>query len=571
MKKFFKVSSAFLFLHGCLLLPSQNLKDAITKTRNERYEAAESDYRDLIRKEPNNGEYYFYFGENFFLKGEYDSAAYFYNKGIEVNASQPLNYVGLGKIALLNNKTDEAKSKFYKATSISQNKNPEVLRKIAEAWIATPNKYPDEAIQVVNQAIKLDSKNDEGYIILGDAMLEKNPADGSGPIKQYKTATSLNPKSTVGIIREGKLYQRGRNYQLALEKYKEALSLDNTFAPAYREIAELYFLANQPSKSIENWKKYLELNDSPYARYRYMSALFNNKQYADAIREYEELKSRNFSNLYMDRIAGYAYAEMGDKNDKDAYKKGLESMKAFFSKAPAQFKFIPSDYKYISILYSKTGNDSLSQVYLKKAMELDPSVAGDVYSEMAAQAYKNKKYEKVVEYLQNKKMNNAASLNNNDYFYLGRAYYNMGTAQLNEALNMKDKKKSAALEQSALSLLMKADTAFTSLINTNPNWPVAHTWKGRALASIDYKNEQWLAKPSYEKVLSLIKPEEMTGTYKKETIEAYEYLGFYYVSVRDKAKADEVWNKVKELDPENPKVKAYFNPKPSSSGTNGKK
>ena len=55
---------------------------------------------------------------------------------------------------------------------------------------------------------------------MGDAQLEKNPTDGSGPIKSYKTATTLNPKSVKGILREGKLYQRGRNYQLALDKYK---------------------------------------------------------------------------------------------------------------------------------------------------------------------------------------------------------------------------------------------------------------------------------------------------------------------------------------------------------------
>jgi tetratricopeptide (TPR) repeat protein len=550
---------------GISFIPfAQNLKDAVLKTQNERFDAAEEDFRKLLVKEPNNGEIYFYFGENYFLKGEADSALYFYRKGIEANASQPLNYVGLGKIDILNGKSEDAKAKFYKATSISQNKNAEVFRKIAEAWIATPNKFPDEAINAANQAIKIDPKNEDGYIILGDAMLEKNPADGSGPIKQYKTATSLNPKSAKGIIREGKLYQRGRNYQLALEKYKEAEAIDNTFAPAYREKAELYFLAGQPAKSIENWKKYLELNNSPFARYRYMSALFNNKQYADAVKEYEELKSKNFSNLYMDRIAGYAYAEMGDKNDKDAYAKGLKAINEFFAKAPSNFKFLASDYKYRSILYAKTGNDAEAQTALNKAKEMDPAITGDIYTEMASTAYKNKKYDKVIEILELKKKENLSSMTNNDYFNLGRAAYNLGNAKLNEALNNKDKKKAAQLEEEAIPFLNLADTSFGSLIVLNPNWPVAYLWKGRARASIDYKNEKWLAKDAYEKVLSVIKPEETNSTYKKEAVEAYEYLGFYYVTLKDKTKSDEVWNKVKELDPENAKAKAYFNPKPQT-------
>jgi tetratricopeptide (TPR) repeat protein len=559
-----KLLFSVLFTGICFILNAQTLKEAILKTQNERFDAAEEDFRKLLLKEPNNGEVYFYFGENYFLKGEADSALYFYTKGSEVNPTQPLNYVGLGKIDILNGKSEDAKIKFYRATSISQNKNAEVFRKIAEAWIATPNKFPDEAINAANQAIKMDPKNEDGYIILGDAMLEKNPADGSGPIKQYKTATSLNPKSAKGIIREGKLYQRGRNYQLALEKYKEAEAIDNTFAPAYREKAELYFLAGQPAKSIENWKKYLELNNSPFARYRYMSALFNNKQYADAVKEYEELKAKNFSNLYMDRIAGYAYAEMGDKNDKEAYVKGLKAINEFFAKAPANFKFLASDYKYRSILYAKTGNDAEAQAALNKAKEMDPSLAGDIYTEMASVAYKNKKYDKVIEILEIKKKENPASMTNNDYFNLGRAAYNIGTSKLNEAINNKDKKKVAQQEAEAMPFLNLADTSFGSLIALNPNWPVAYLWKGRARASIDYKNEKWLAKDAYEKVLSVIKPEEMNGTYKKEAVEAYEYLGFYYVTLKDKTKSDEVWNKVKELDPENAKAKAYFNPKPQA-------
>ena len=38
-----------------------------------------------------------------------------------------------------------------------------------------------------------------------------------------------------GALREGKLYQRARNYQLALDYYKKAIELDPNFAPAYRE------------------------------------------------------------------------------------------------------------------------------------------------------------------------------------------------------------------------------------------------------------------------------------------------------------------------------------------------
>lgn len=536
---------------------AQSLQEAVTKTENERFESAAVDFRGLIAKEASKGENYFFCGENYFKRGDADSANMFYSKGTEVNPTNPLNFVGLGKVLLNKNEVNAAKTQFFKATSLSLSKNAEVFRKIAEAYLATDYKNPDEAIIAANAAIKLDPKNPDSYIILGDALLEKNPSEGSAPLKNYQTATGLNPKSAKGIIREGKLYQRGRNYQLALEKYKAAIAIDPTFAPAYREIAELYFLASQPAKSIENWKKYLELNNSDYARYRYMSALYTNKQYADAVTEYEGLKAKGFKNLYFERLAGYSYAEMGDKTDKEAYNKGLAALNKFFEMAPQNFKYIANDYKYKGILLSKTGKDSVALVELEKAIVADPASSKDIYTEMGVIAYRAKKYDKVVTIVERKKTEDPTSLNNNDYFNYGRANYNLGQKKLEEANALKDVKARPAKEAEAKPFLIKADSSFAGLIRLNQNWVTAYTWKGRSSALLSFD----LGKPFYEKILALVKPEEKTGSYKKDVVEAYEYLGSYYVNMKDNANADATFNLLKELDPTNPKVINYFKPK----------
>ena len=551
----------------CVLgLRSQTLQEAMVKTDNERFEAADKDLRALIAKDATKGEYYFNLGENFFANGLQDrdaslidSANFYYSKGTEINATNALNYVGLGKVLLYNAKINEAKAQFFKASSVAQNKNAEVMRRTAEAWLLTDSKNPDEAINQLNSAIKLDGKNAENYILMGDAQLEKNPTDGSGPIKSYQQATSLNPKSAKGILREGKLYQRGRNYQLALEKYKAALTIDPTFAPAYREIAELYYLAGQNSRSIENWKKYLELNNSDYARYRFMSALFKNKQYSDAVSEYENLKKSNFKNVYLDRIAGMSYYEIGSEKDKEAYTKGLNAMNDFFKAAGPKFKYLGSDFKYNGLLLIKSGKDSLGLIELEKAVQLDTSIAGDVYSEIASMNYKNKNYDGAVMYYEKKIARSASSMTNNDWYNLGKSYYFPAVTKLNEAANTKDAKVKVAKEAEAIPALIKADTAFANLVRKNPSWIPAYVWRGRANSLIDSKVERDDTKLIYEKVLSLIKPEELNNN-KKDAVEAYEYLGSYYVTKKDKAKADETWTKVKELDPENQKAKYYFAP-----------
>ncbi len=544
------------------ILNAQTLQEAVVKIDNERFSAAASDFRALITKNPAKGENYFYFGENFFKKGDADSANIFYSKGAEANATYPLNYVGLGKVLLSKGNVADAKTQFYKAAALGANKNAELFRKIAEAWLAADSKNADEAILQINNAIKLETKNAENYIILGDAQLEKNPTDGSGPIKSYKTATTLNPKSVKGILREGKLYQRGRNYQLALDKYKEAIAIDPTYAPAYREIAEVYSLYSQPAKAIENWKKYLELNNSDDARYRFMSALFSNKQYPEAITEYEGLKKQGFANLYLERLAGYSYTEVGNKVDTSSYTKGLKAMNKFFEMAGPNFKYLYNDYKYKGLLLARTGKDSLGVIEMEKAIALDPSASGEMNSEIANIYMKAKKYDKAIKAFERKMNGDTKNLNNNDYFSLGRAYYFSGGNIQRDAVAMKDVKMRDKKMAEALPFFVGSDSAFSKLTQLSPTWPVGFFWRGKANVQLDPTNEKGLAKPYFEKALTLLKPEEKsTPTYKNNVIEALEYLGGYSIGVaKDKAKADEYWKAVQELDPNNAKAKIYFNP-----------
>jgi tetratricopeptide (TPR) repeat protein len=533
MKKITLISASFILASSTF---AQTLQDAITKTDNERYAAAASDFRALIAKEAAKGDNYFYYGENFFKKGDLDSANMYYQKGVELNATYPLNYVGLGKVLWYNGKTTEAKALFYKASvALGANKNTEVMRKTAETYINADNKNLDEAMTLLNAAIKIEPKNAENYLLMGDALLEKNPTEGGPAIKQYDKFSELNPKSPKGILRAGKLYQRGRNYQLALDLYKKAQDLDPTYAPAYREKAELYHLAGQKANAVESYKKYLELNNSDEARERYAAFVFNNKQYAEAITEIEKLQGAGNTNLYLDRYLGYSYAELGNKTDTAAYRKGLNAISKFFDKSSkvANFKYVGTDYKYKGILLAKTGKDSLGIIEMEKAAEMDPKLAGDITNEIAKSYMKSKRYDKAIATYEKKMAGDPKNLSGQDYFEMGRAYY----------FGPKD--------------FVKSDSCFSKVTQSIPTFATAYFWRGKANVQQDLKNEKWLAKPHYEKALTLVKPEERAGV-KLNVIEASEYLGYYYLVMKDNAKAKEYFTIVKDLDPNNKKQVEFF-------------
>lgn len=544
MKKITLLSAGFVLANVSF---AQTLQDAVTKTDNERFAAAAVDFKTLIAKEPNKGENYFYYGENFFKDGKLDSANYFYQKGAEINATYPLNYVGLGKVLLFNNKTQDAQANFFKAATLGANKNTEVMRKTAEAYITAPdNKNVDAAINLLTAAIKIEPKNPENHILMGDALLEKNPTDGGPAIKSYSKATELNSKSPKGVLRSGKLYQRGRNYQLALDLYKQAETIDPNYAPAYREKAELYHMAGQNAKAIESYKKYLELNNSDEARERYASFLFTNKQYADAIAEIEALQKAGNNNLYLDRILGYSYAEFGDKTDKEAYNKGLTSINKFFDKAGTNFKYVATDYKYKGILLAKTGKDSLGVAEMEKAITMDSKLEPEMIALIAKTWMTSKKYAKAIAAYTRKRGDSDDNLSAQDWYEYGRAYYYEGG-------NKQKEKKDAE----ALTMFVKSDTCFSKLAQKSPAYAIAYFWRGKANVQQDLKNEKWLAKPHFEKALSLVKPEEKMSV-KSNMIEACEYLGYHYLIVKDYAKAKEYFGIIRDLDPNNKKQIDFF-------------
>jgi tetratricopeptide (TPR) repeat protein len=526
---------------------AQTLQEAITKTDNERFAAAATDFRSLIAKEPSKGENYFYFGENYFRNGDLDSANIFYQKGADVNATYPLNNVGLGKVLWYKGKSAEAKTQFFKAATLGANKNAEVMRKTAEAYIDAETKSLDEAISLLNAAIKLDPKNAENYILMGDALLEKNPSDGGPAIKEYNKASDLNPKSPKGILRSGKLYQRARNYQLALDYYKKAETIDPNYAPAYREKAELYFLANQKANAIESYKKYLALNNDPEARKRYSGFLLSNKQYTEAIAEAEALQKNDTKDPYLYRYIGHSYAELGNKTDTAAYIKGLRSMEEFFKKAPADFKYSPLDYKYYGILLSKTGKDSLGIIQLEKAASMDPKIAGDIITSIAQAHLKAKRYAKAIEAYTKKLAGDKNNLQLQDWYDFGRSYYYEGG-------NKQKEKKDAE----ALQMFVQADTCFSILAQKSPDYAIAYFWRGKANVQQDLKNEKWLAKPFYEKGLELVKLQNALPANKSNVIEACEYLGYHSVTIKDYAKAKEYFGIIRDLDPNNKKQVDFF-------------
>ena len=91
-------------------IQAQDLNSAMLLTRSEQYDKAEAMFQQLIQKEPANSKNYFYLGENYLADYFADTisnsltvaakaAKEIYQKGVTANPNDPLNYIGLAKVA----------------------------------------------------------------------------------------------------------------------------------------------------------------------------------------------------------------------------------------------------------------------------------------------------------------------------------------------------------------------------------------------------------------------------------------------------------------------------------------
>lgn len=577
-------------------LKAQDINAAIQLTRSEQYDKAGEMLQQLIQKEPTNSKNYFFLGENHLLDYFSDTisnsltvatkaAREAYQKGVDANPNDPLNYVGLAKVAFYlgddNTATEmrkKARSLLLPYKSIKKINPPAkdyafALAKIAESYIKDDKVDTAQALPLVREAIKIDNKNRDVYLIAGDIYMLVN--DGSKAIMNYNQAQFADPQSPTANMKIGFVYVKGRALQAAIPFFEQAIELNANYAPAYRELGQLYSQAGRFDQSKQYFQKYLDLTAGNIpAKIRYVTSLFYAKEYDEVIKNVEDIFKVDQSRTYMNRIAGYSSYE---KNPPD-YNQALAYMEKLF-KTVAPERIIQKDYLYLArILMKKNQNypkmvDDLhnleGQIEKAKAkyavaskaekVKLQPGIdeltakVQDLQNQIAnadkelergftaydkALSYKpddkNLVNEIANNYAINRKYEGAAKTwsklldpskdNTDELMRIGRAYYN--------GENYKT-----------------ADSIFTAISTKSPDFIPAYLWIARTYSKMDPDTKQGLAKPKFEKLLQVAQKDSLQ--YEPEMMEAFGYLSYYNMMAENYDVAKNYYMRMINLDPNN--------------------
>ncbi|HEX2866501.1 MAG TPA: tetratricopeptide repeat protein [Ignavibacteriales bacterium] len=514
------VKLIFITLLAFTALNAQDLNQGIRLIKVGKYTEARNFFDNLVKTNPKNADAYYWLGKLDAKEGKVDQAQAEFQKGIEANKDNALNFVGLGQVQLIKNDSTAAIKQFDEALDMTDSKDANVMIAIADAYLGSDAKNFGRPIQLLSKAKTVSKRNPRIFERLGDIYLRL--VNGSMAIQNYQTAIdydSANVESYIGI---GQIYSKIRNYNDAEANFKKAITVDSTYSPAYREFGEYYYARKEYMKAAEMYKKYLDYSDVTKDKLvRYATMLYLAKDYNTAIAVINQVSEKGGTpDAQLQHVLAYSLFSIDDAQ------RGIPAFEKYFQMTDPK-EITSTDYDYLGKLEAKAGNDSLAIENYKKALALD-STRIDLHGDIANLYFKDKKWDDAAKQYELKEKSTGKPLSVLEYFNLGQAYYKMSDFKM-------------------------ADTTYAKMIQISPDQPIAYYYRALSNAQLDPESEQGLAKPYYEKFIELVtsKGPDQIAKFKNHLIEAYSYLGYFYYLKKDNAASRANWVKVQELDPEN--------------------
>ncbi len=373
---------------------AQSIEDGKKFLYYEKFISAKNVFQQLVTANPANDEAAYWLGQTLIAPDEdkdIEGAKTVYQKGLAANANSALLNAGMGHLELLEGKTQQARSHFESAISLSGGKNILVLDAIGFANGDFDSKLGDGAyaIEKLQQATNMKGFKDARIMTdLGDAF--RKVGDGGSAQRSYEAALAIDPKYARAKFRIGRIYQsQGRSQEsIYLQYYNDAIALDPNYSRVYFYLHQ-YFYETDVVKSAAYLDKYLAAkgSDEPNACFLNAQMKFAQGLFAEYITASESCIGASpnpYPNLF--GLAGYANFKIAEKLDKvgdstgamAAYGNAKIAFDKYFQKQkPA--KIGARDYfTYASVLLKFPGNEALAGNFMDQAVALDSTEIGKV-------------------------------------------------------------------------------------------------------------------------------------------------------------------------------------------------
>ncbi|MEA1940236.1 MAG: tetratricopeptide repeat protein, partial [Candidatus Caldatribacteriota bacterium] len=219
------------------------------------YDAAISEFKKAVSKEPYNVYNHFWLGKAYYDKGRYKDAVTHLKKATELQPNNAYHLLMLGNAYMKTQQYQDAIVALKKAIGIEPTESV-FLRELSYCYIKVQN-Y-DEAITVLKRVIELNPDSDTAYNNLGYVYGKKKQYDKA--FKAFRKAIVINPQDPTLYSNYGHFLSEKRDCVGAAEQYKKAASLQPTNWTYLSKLADAYYKQGRCDDAIEAANKAIGLN-----------------------------------------------------------------------------------------------------------------------------------------------------------------------------------------------------------------------------------------------------------------------------------------------------------------------
>jgi|GEM_PF-2695975 len=520
---------ALLFVLFSGQVKAQDFSKIDMMITNEKYDQAEAELQKLYADDSRNEKIDYRLGRIDFVQERFGQARVHFTDGVKHASRKPINYVGLGAVAVKDKNFDLAKEKLTKALEVDKQKSPATMLDMADAYLGWEGKvmegaaYYKEAEALLLQVTSKDPENPAGYVKLG----ELYDAKGINELAKtyYEKAINFDDSYINGHQRLGILYKKEEKYNEAAAEFKKCLALNDQYAPALIEMSEMYYGIKQYDKGLDYMNQYLAImgENDLNALKRKGIFLYLGEKYTDAVEVFASIQDK-VTDPVVPRLLAYSYVKMDPPNAD----KALAAFDTYFGKV-ADKNIIPMDYQNKGAALGQKGDVDGMVAEYEKAIALadkQENPQPELLLSLSTQFKEQKDYANQAKFL-SRYLETQERFNLKETFNLGRAYY-FGEDYPN------------------------ADSTFSKMVNYKSELYLGYLWLGRVHDKQDEKSAQGLALADYNKVYELLSVDEATMTkYKRDFLEACRYLGAYHTLVSKEYKtAIPYWQHILTFNPE---------------------
>lgn len=414
------------------------------------------------------------------------------------------------------------------------------FKKEADVMVAIGRAYLDikdtaNATKYADMAIKRDKAYGNAYVLRGDIEVAKD--NGGEASAWYENATYFDPKNPEGYRRYAMVNSK-TSPSASVAKLEE-LRKQLPDYPVDIISAEIYDKAGNIDKAIEYYEKVDKAKMDEYQLANFALEYFLKGKFEKSL-EVSQFGNGKFpKNPALNRLSFFNLTNL------KRYEEALTYADALFNKS-TDTKITESDYLYYG--YAYLGNKKYDEAIAMFQKSIENNTNNDEDRNDAlkniAEAYKEKgDFDNAVatyqKYLDGLKERTALDFNN-----LAQMYTQQAETVKADAAKYKE-------------YLLKADAIYGQMAEKMPSAAEFATYQRAHIGfSLDPETKEGAAKPHYEKLIEMINAKSQKDDKdNSRLVEAYRYLGYYYMVKDDKANSDIYWNKILEIDPTNETAK----------------